>query len=188
MARRPAENVRSASKGSRRDHDGHQDGQKHAPKGSRELAEHAVSRGRGKPDLASAAAPSQRMLRVAEMVRHALSEVLQRGHVQDDVLDKNVITIPEVRMSPDLKLATVYIMPLGGGDSVPVIAALERHKKFIRGIIARVVNLKYAPELRFRRDETFDEAQRINRLIDGTKPAPAPAPAPDASDGDPVVS
>jgi ribosome-binding factor A len=125
--------------------------------------------GRPRPDLASSAAPSQRMLRVAEMVRHALAEALQRGAIQDDVLDAHVITVPEVRMSPDLKLATVYIMPLGGGDVATVLKALERNKKYIRGIVARAVNLKYAPDLRFRRDETFDEASRIDRLLDGVK-------------------
>ncbi|MFM2422250.1 MAG: Ribosome-binding factor, partial [Pseudomonadota bacterium] len=116
-----------------------------------------------KPGLATAAAPSQRMLRVGEMIRHTLADILQRGTVQDDVLDRHVITVPEVRMSPDLKLATVYIMPLGGGDATDVLKALERNKKYIRGVVARAVNLKFAPDLRFRRDETFDEASRIDQ-------------------------
>lgn len=75
------------------------------------------------------------------------------------------MTVPEVRMSPDLKLATAYVMPLGGLDEAPVIAALERHRKVLRQEVARRVNLKFAPELRFRRDETFDEAARIDKLL-----------------------
>ncbi len=74
--------------------------------------------------------PSQRMLRVGELVRHAMSELLTRGELNDPVLEKLVVTVPRVKMSPDLKLATIYVMPLGGGDSAPVIAALDRHKKF----------------------------------------------------------
>lgn len=113
--------------------------------------------------------PSQRQQRVAELVRHALAEVLQRGDIQDPVLGSHVVTVPEVRMSPDLKLATAYVMPLGGQDEAPVIAALERHKKILRQEAARRVNLKYAPELRFRRDETFDEAARIDQLLRSEK-------------------
>lgn len=113
----------------------------------------------------STAGPSQRQQRVAELVRHALAEVLGRGDLQDEVLTKTVITIPEVRMSPDLKLATAYVMPLGGKDEEAVVAALERNKKILRQEVARRVNLKFAPELRFRRDETFDEAARIDALL-----------------------
>ncbi|KST60862.1 ribosome-binding factor A [Methylobacterium sp. GXS13] len=109
--------------------------------------------------------PSQRQQRVAELIRHALAEVLQRGDIQDPVLGTHVVTVPEVRMSPDLKLATAYVMPLGGMDEAPVIAALERHRKVLRQEVARRVNLKFAPELRFRRDETFDEAARIDKLL-----------------------
>ena len=76
-----------------------------------------------------------------------------------------MITVPEVRMSPDLKLATVYVMPLGGRDMEDVVAALERNKRFLRGEIARRVNLKFAPEIRFRADERFDEAERIEKLL-----------------------
>ena len=109
--------------------------------------------------------PSQRQQRVAELVRHALAEVLSRGDLQDDVLTKNVITIPEVRMSPDLKLATAYVMPLGGKDVNEVIAALNDNKRFLRGEIAHRVNLKFAPDIRFRADERFDEAERIEKLL-----------------------
>ena len=113
--------------------------------------------------------PSQRQQRVAELVRHAIAEVLQRGDIQDPVLGSHVVTVPEVRMSPDLKLATAYVMPLGGQDEAPVIAALERNRKILRQEVARRVNLKYAPELRFRRDETFDEAARIDQLLRSDK-------------------
>ncbi|MGO4706540.1 30S ribosome-binding factor RbfA [Microvirga sp. 2MCAF38] len=109
--------------------------------------------------------PSQRQQRVAELVRHALAEILARGDLQDEVLGKHVITIPEVRMSPDLKLATAYVMPLGGKDEAAVVKALEQNKKLLRQEVARRVNLKFAPELRFRRDETFDEASRIDALL-----------------------
>src|SRR5215213_8790170 len=109
--------------------------------------------------------PSQRQQRVAELVRHALAEVLSRGDLQDDVLASHVVTIPEVRMSPDLKLATAFVMPLGGKDEGAVLAALDRHKKTLRQEVARRVNLKFAPELRFRRDESFDEAARIDALL-----------------------
>lgn len=111
------------------------------------------------------AGPSQRQQRVAELVRHALAEVLSRGDLQDDVLNRHVITIPEVRMSPDLKLATAYVMPLGGKDEDAVIKALEKNKKVLRQEVARRVNLKFAPDLRFRRDESFDEAARIDALL-----------------------
>ena len=113
----------------------------------------------------SAAGGSQRQLRVGETVRHAVAEILSQGSVHDPDLEGHIITVPEVRMSPDLKLATAYVMPLGGLDEAPVIAALERHRKVLRQEVARRVNLKFAPELRFRRDETFDEAARIDKLL-----------------------
>src|SRR5436309_11072959 len=108
---------------------------------------------------------SQRQLRVGELVRHALADMLARGEVHDPVLEGHLITVPEVRMTPDLRLATVYVMPLGGRDQGEVLAALERSKRFLRGEIAHRVNLKFAPELRFRIDERFDEAERIERLL-----------------------
>jgi ribosome-binding factor A len=113
--------------------------------------------------------PSQRQLRVGELIRHRLAEMLTRGMIHDDVLAAHVVTIPEVRLSPDLRLATVYVMPLGGKDVAPVLAALERHKRYIRGEIASAMNLKFAPEIRFRADETFDEASRIDQLLASEK-------------------
>jgi ribosome-binding factor A len=113
----------------------------------------------------SAGAASQRALRVGELIRHALSEMLTRGDVHDPVLEGHLITVPEVRMSPDLRMATIYVMPLGGRDVKEVIEALDRNKKFLRGEIAHHVNLKFAPEIRFRVDERFDEAERIEKLL-----------------------
>jgi ribosome-binding factor A len=115
------------------------------------------------------AGPSQRQQRVAELVRHALADVLSRGDLQDDVLTSRVITIPEVRMSPDLRLATAFVMPLGGKDEAAVIRALDRNRKVLRQEVARRVNLKFAPDLRFLRDESFDEAARIDRLLRSEK-------------------
>ena len=111
------------------------------------------------------AGPTQRQQRVAELIRHALAEVLSRGDIQDAALTKHVITIPEVRMSPDLKLATAYVMPLGGKGEKAVIQALDKNKKVLRQEVARRVNLKFAPDLRFLRDESFDEAARIDALL-----------------------
>ena len=113
--------------------------------------------------------PSQRQLRVGELVRHALAELLARGEIHDEVLASQVLTIPEVRMSPDLRLATIFVMPLGGKDIEAVLAALEANKRYIRGEVARAVNLKFAPEVRFRADQTFDEALRIDRLLASDK-------------------
>ena len=113
--------------------------------------------------------PSQRQLRVGELIRHALAEMFTRGEIHDDVLGSHVVTVPEVRMSPDLRLASIYVMPLGGKDVKLVLAALERNKKFIRAEIAHAVNLKFAPDIRFLADETFDEAARIHRLLTSDK-------------------
>jgi ribosome-binding factor A len=109
--------------------------------------------------------PSQRMLRVGELVRHALSAVFTRGDVEDDALHGAVITVPEVRMTPDLKIANAYIMPLGGERAEEIVAALNRHKKFIRGRVAPEVDLKFAPEIRFYVDTTFDEFGKIDALL-----------------------
>lgn len=108
---------------------------------------------------------SQRQLRVGETVRHAIADILAHGSVHDPDLEGHIITVPEVRMSPDLKLATVYVMPLGGKDTDVVLAALARNKKFLRGEVAHRVNLKFAPDLRFRVDDRFDEAERIEKLL-----------------------
>jgi ribosome-binding factor A len=108
---------------------------------------------------------SQRQLRVGELVRHALADMLSRGEVHDPVLESHLITIPEVTMSPDLRLATIYVMPLGGRGVEGVIEALDHHKRYLRSEIARRINLKFAPEIRFCVDERFDEAERIEKLL-----------------------
>jgi len=106
------------------------------------------------------------MLRVGELVRHALSSFLVRHEVQDKVLQQATITVPEVRMTPDyLKLANAYIMPLGGENAEAVVIALNKHAKFIRGRISSDLSLKYAPSVRFFVDDTFEEADRINALL-----------------------
>lgn len=114
----------------------------------------------------SGAQPSQRMLRVGELIRHVMADLLSRGAIADPVLESHVITVPEVRMSPDLKLATVYVMPLGGQDVKPVVDALERHKKSLRTEMAHKVNLRFAPDVRFRVDESFEKSSRIDKLLD----------------------
>jgi ribosome-binding factor A len=116
-------------------------------------------------DTGTSHMPSQRQLRVGELVRHALAEMLTRGEVHDPVIEGHLITVPEVRMTADLRLATIYVMPLGGRDQNDVVAALDRNKRYLRGEIARRVNLKFAPEIRFRIDERFDEAERIEKLL-----------------------
>ncbi|HEX3340337.1 MAG: 30S ribosome-binding factor RbfA [Pseudolabrys sp.] len=108
---------------------------------------------------------SQRQLRVGELVRHALAEMLTRGDVHDPVIEKHMITIPEVKVTPDLRLATIYVMPMGGRDAEEVVAAFERHKKYLRGEIAHRINLKFAPDIRFRVDDRFAEAERIDKLL-----------------------
>jgi ribosome-binding factor A len=108
---------------------------------------------------------SQRQLRAAELVRHALAEVLARGEVHDPVIEAHLITVPEVRMTADLRLATIYVMPLAGRDAQDVMAAFERNKRYLRGEIARRVNLKFAPDIRFRLDESFEEAERIEKIL-----------------------
>ncbi|MFM7083533.1 MAG: 30S ribosome-binding factor RbfA [Hyphomicrobium sp.] len=117
----------------------------------------------------SGVGPSQRMLRVAELIKHRISELLSRGMIHDNILETHVVTIPEVRISPDLRHATAYVMPLGGKDTTKVLEALRRHKKYIRAEIAHAVNLKFAPDIEFSADETFDEASRISALLSSDK-------------------
>ncbi len=105
------------------------------------------------------------MLRMGELVRHALAEVFSRGDVHDPVLETHVITIPEVAMTPDLRHATAYVMPLGGKDERAVLDALNRNKKYLRGVVAKKVQAKFAPDLHFRIDERFDRAEQIDRLL-----------------------
>lgn len=113
--------------------------------------------------------PSQRMLRVGELVRHALAAMFARGEIEDDALRGSVITVPEVRMTPDLKIANAYIMPLGGLHAEEIVVALNRHRKFVRGRVAPQINMKFAPEIRFFVDDTFEEASRIDSLLRSEK-------------------
>ena len=113
--------------------------------------------------------PSQRMLRVGELVRHALAAMFARGEIEDDALRGAVVTVPEVRMTNDLKIANAYVMPLGGQHAEAIVEALNRHRKFIRGRVAPQINLKFAPEVRFFVDDTFEEASRIDALLRSDK-------------------
>jgi ribosome-binding factor A len=114
----------------------------------------------------SASGPTQRQLRVGELVRHALADILSRGQVNDPDLDGRIVTVPEVRLSPDLKIATVYVMPLGGLGGPIVVKALARNARYIKGLLAKSMrDMRSMPDLRFRFDEAFDEAARIDRLL-----------------------
>ncbi|MHC5306437.1 30S ribosome-binding factor RbfA [Bartonella sp. LJL80] len=112
------------------------------------------------------AGPSQRQLRVGEQVRHAVATMLQRGVLLDPVLNGVVLSVSEVRMSPDLKIATCFVAPLGNVDSDPVIKALNHHARFIRGEISHDLRqMKYMPEFRFRLDTSFDNFSKIDALL-----------------------
>ena len=119
-----------------------------------------MSRSLSKPN-----APSHRVERVGELIRHALADILARGEVRDEAFDRHPLTIPDVRMSPDLKLATILVMPLGGKGAGAVVEALDRHKKELRTLVARRVNLKFAPDLRFAVDTSFDAQARMDELL-----------------------
>ena len=108
---------------------------------------------------------SVRLLRVGEQVRHVLSEILMRGDVHDLVLASHTVSVTEVRMSPDLRHATVFVKPLLGGDEKDVIDALKRNVKYLRGEVARRVNLKFSAQLKFLPDESFDEASHIDAIL-----------------------
>lgn len=110
--------------------------------------------------------PSQRQLRVGELIRRTLSEVLMRGDVHDPDLNRLSVTVGEVRASPDLKVATAYVLPLGGKGRDEIVGLLARNQGELRRIIGKKLALKYAPELRFRLDETFDQMDETRRLFD----------------------
>ena len=114
----------------------------------------------------SSTGPSQRQLRVGEQVRHAVAQVLSRGEIRDDVLNNTVVSITEVRMSPDLKIATCFISIVGNTDVQTVIKALASHAKFLRGRVApQLRQMKYMPEFRFRPDTSFDNFAKIDALL-----------------------
>ena len=113
--------------------------------------------------------PSQRQLRAGELTRHALVELLREHEILDDALVGVSITVTEVRMSPDLRNALVFAEPLGGQKSDAIIAALNRHAKFLRGLLGRSIDMKFTPALRFLHDETFEAAAQLNALFDDPK-------------------
>ena len=114
----------------------------------------------------SGSGPTQRMLRVGEQVRHALSDVLARGEVRDDLVESTVISISEVRMSPDRKVATAFVAPLGARDDAAVIEALNRNARFIRGRTSSALRqMKFMPEFRFRLDTSYDNFSKIDALL-----------------------
>ncbi|MDC7683089.1 30S ribosome-binding factor RbfA [Asticcacaulis sp. BYS171W] len=128
----------------------------------------------GKGHKAETLGPSQRQLRAGELVRHALVEILREEELHDEALQGVSITITEVRCSPDLRHATVFVEPLGAGlggvtiskDKIaPAVEALNRHAKYLRGILGRMIDMKFTPDLRFLHDESFNEAARIDALF-----------------------
>jgi ribosome-binding factor A len=125
---------------------------------------------------------SVRLLKVGEQVRHKLSDVLARGDVHDDVLAKHPVSVTEVRMSPDLRHATVFVKPLLGRDEEKVLKALRTNTAYLQGEVARAVNLKYAARLKFLVDESFDEGAHIDRLL--RAPGVARDLGPETEDGD----
>jgi len=118
-----------------------------------------------------ARAPSQRQLKVGELIRHALADIFFRGEIVDEVLSRHSITVPEVRMTPDLKLATVYVLPLGGGDAENAVEHLNKHKRFLRGEVAKRISMRFMPELRFKVDTSFEASARIDELLASPKVA-----------------
>ena len=109
--------------------------------------------------------PSHRQLRVGELIRRTLSEVLMRGDIHDPELNRMSVTVGEVRTSPDLKIATAYVMPLGGQGQEDLLDLLERNRSELRRMIGRKLDLKFTPELRFRLDPTFDNIDETRRLF-----------------------
>jgi ribosome-binding factor A len=130
--------------------------------------------------------PSQRLLRVGEVLRHSLSEILRRNEIRDPDLLGVSVTVTQVKPSPDIRYATVFVEPLGGKNAATIVAALNRHKGFLRGEMGRTIELKFTPELRFVEDTSFAEAERIARLLHSEKVArdlAAPAESPPDDDG-----
>jgi len=118
-----------------------------------------------KSPAGSSRGPSQRQLRLGEMLRHALSEILTRVDIRDDDLKGVFVTVSEVRVSPDARTATAFVLPLGGQNQDAVVAALNRHARFIRGELTPRVTVKYMPTVKFVADTTFDESSRIDSLL-----------------------
>jgi len=132
--------------------------------------------------VAKSRPPTLRQLRVGEEIRHCLADVLARGDLRDPALRGRVITVSEVRVSPDLRNATVFVMPLGGEEVTEVMDALGRAAPFLRGQVSRQIRLKFSPRLSFQYDSVFDEAARVDDLL--RSPAVARDLKPDPADGD----
>jgi len=115
--------------------------------------------------------PSQRQLRVGELLRHSLSEILRETDIQDSDLSGVSVTVTQVKPSPDMRYATVFVEPLGGKNAATIVTALNRHKGFLRGAMGRTIELKFTPELRFVEDTSFAEAERIERILHSEKVA-----------------
>ena len=109
--------------------------------------------------------PSQRQLRAGELIRHALADIMRQGDLHDEALEGASVTVTEVRMSPDLKHAVCFVVPLGGGHAGEVTQALNRHARFLRGRLGREIVMKFTPDLRFVHDESFEEAARMDALF-----------------------
>lgn len=109
--------------------------------------------------------PNHRLLRVGENIRHALSDIFTRGEIRDPDLEGISVTVTEVRCSPDLRNATIFVMPLGGNNVKDVVEALNRNRKYIRGQLSRMVSMKYLPNLKFTSDSSFGEADHIEELL-----------------------
>jgi ribosome-binding factor A len=120
-------------------------------------------------DRGHAQGPTQRQLRAGELMRHSLVEILREEELSDPALEGVSVTITEVRMSPDLRHATVFVEPLGGGHAPEVVEGLNRHAKFLRGRLGRSIDMKFTPALKFLHDESFNEAQRMSRLFEDPK-------------------
>ncbi len=130
----------------------------------------------------STKAAGQRQLRVGEELRHALARVLSQGNVRDPELENASITVSEVRVSPDLRNATAFVMPLGGGRLDEVMAGLRRSAPYLRGQVARLVQMRYMPALSFEADHAFDHASHIGTLVDSLEREGEPAPGADGRD------
>ena len=129
------------------------------------------------------AGPSQRQLRVGEMLRHAVSEILTRGEVRDPELEGVSVTVTQAKPSPDMRHAVIYCEPLGGRNAERVIAALNRHRGFIRGLLGHMIRLKFTPDLRFVEDQSFAEAEKIETILKSARVRRDLGPEDDAEDG-----
>jgi ribosome-binding factor A len=128
--------------------------------------------------------PSQRQLRVGEMLRHAISEILSRGEIRDPDLEGISVTVTQVKPSPDMRHAMIFCEPLGGRNAERVIAALNRHRGFIRGQMGHMIRLKFTPDLRFVEDQSFAEAEKIETILKSAKVQRDLKHEPESDEGD----